>query len=275
MQFKTANVFLIFLISRYRPEAYRPGKKPYLTVPHIKARRRFVRVCLKHPERSKKIVFSDEKVYHSQPKQTNLLIRRRRGPEERFKLANAVRHRTGGPSCNVWYTIGPYGKGTLYCAEHYLDYDFLANKITTSRYRGFDAESYEHLLENHALPELDRRSTAGFYFMQDKASIHKVKTADKKELRIDRLFRDRNCRLLKWPAKSPDLNPIEKVHFLIQRELDLLLATYRPKNKHGLFNLIQRAWKKVPNQKVLNIYNGFLGTCLKVCQANGLNNFAE
>lgn len=171
--------------------------------------------------------------------------------------------------------IGPFGKGTLYCAENYEYFDFRANKIRTGAWRGFDGASYERLLEHHALPELDRRMPQGFYFMQDNASIHKVKTPDKKELVIDRLFRGRNCSLLKWPAKSPDLNPIEKVHFLIQKELDKILARYRPKNKKGLFALIQRAYNRVPNETVLKVYHTFLRTCLKVHEANGLNNFKE
>lgn len=72
-----------------------------------------------------------------------------------------------------------------------------------------------------------------------------------------------------------DLNPIEKCHFLIQIELDKLLAKYRARNKRGLLRLVQRAWKQVPNRVVLKTYYSFLVTCLKAHEAKGLNNFRE
>ena len=260
----------------YFSGAYVPVKKPFLKKHHIKARLKFVRVCLRHPSRTKKIVFSDEKIYHSQPKQTNLMIRRKRGPANRFDPKNIVYHQTGGPSVNVWYSIGPFGKGDLYCAENFELFDFFGCKIGRSPYRGFDSASYLKLLDHHALPELDKRMPNGYYFVQDNASIHAKKSSDKSETLVDRLLAGYpNVRRLNWPSKSPDLNVIENCHVLIQQELNGLLAKYRPKNKKGLLKLVRLAWLKVDNEKVIHVYNSFLGRCEKVYSRKGQNNYRE
>lgn len=220
-------------------------------------------------------MFTDEKLFRGQPANSQVLIRRVKG--ERFLPQNILYEKTGGPTCNVWYSIGPFGKGRIYLAENDRLYDYYGNKLSRAAYQGFDNRSYVNLLDRHALPELNWRmagGSRGYYFMQDNASIHTKQTPDRSERMVDSVFREHGgVRCLKWPAKSPDLNPIENVNSLIQRQLNDLLEKFRPKNKKELFLLIRQAYKKVPNQKVINCYNSFNSRCLKVWELKGRNNY--
>jgi hypothetical protein len=49
-------------------------------------------------------------------------------------------------------------------------------------------------------------------FQQDNASCHYAK-------RVTELFQENNIRAIPWPARSPNLNPIEHVWYLMDREL--------------------------------------------------------
>lgn len=206
------------------------------------------------------------------------MVRRKKGKEHRFAEQNVQFTTTGGPTVNVWYSIGPKGKGRLFLAENHQLYDSFGNKLGRgTAHKGFDSESYCNLLEHHALPSIKRQmGEETWYFVQDNASIHTAKLADKSERKIDRILRMFRVQDVKWPAKSCDLNCIENVHPLIQREMDAYLSGRPdrwPKNKKELFRIVLRSYQKVDNELVKKIYFKFLERCLEVYRLKGRNNF--
>ena len=252
-------------------KAMKPIRKPKLKKHHRKARRQFVRVCLKFAERTKRMVFSDEKLFRSIPMFNKLLVRCR--PKDRYKHSNVLYAGTGGPTVNVWYAISRFGKGPMLIAEHFEQYDHAGHKLTNQKYRGFDNESYCLMLDHHALPQLAKQMNGPYYFQQDNAPHHSKLKPDKSEPTVHPILRQYGAAPIKWPALSPDLNVIENVHTLVQAQLDLLLKKYRPKNKKGLFSLVKMAYSRVDNEKVQNIFNSFLKRCLKVHELKGGNNY--
>lgn len=74
-------------------------------------------------------------------------------------------------------------------------------------------------------------------FMQDGAPIHSPAKKFLKQNKVD---------ILVWPAKSPDLNPIENVWGLMQRLVNKwFFKKGTPKNRTQLFSLCKAAFNIV------------------------------
>lgn len=80
-----------------------------------------------------------------------------------------------------------------------------------------------------------------------------------------------------WPPYSPDLNPVENVWSLINREknkiLDKIKLDEYPKNKKEGLLLIKKAFENVKNEDVINCYNSFKSRMKLVLLHEGDNNF--
>lgn len=85
---------------------------------------------------------------------------------------------------------------------------------------------------------------------------------------------------MKWPAYSPDLNPIENIWFLLDQskneELDRLskLGQPLPCNKKEMFDLLKRYWDALDNDLVIKIVKSFKNRLEKVVINKGKNNFS-
>ncbi|GFW08337.1 transposable element Tc3 transposase [Trichonephila clavipes] len=56
---------------------------------------------------------------------------------------------------------------------------------------------------------------------------------------------------LVWPARSPDLNPIENVWDALRRQV--AGRTYPPTNKNTLIRVLTEEWDKLPQQLLDNV----------------------
>ncbi|GFV82660.1 transposable element Tcb2 transposase [Trichonephila clavipes] len=83
-----------------------------------------------------------------------------------------------------------------------------------------------------------------FVFMDDNATCHRTLAVQ------DCLDSEGNQRLV-WPARSPDLNPIENVWDALGRQV--AGRNYPPTNKNTLIRALTEEWDKLPQQLLDNV----------------------
>ncbi len=79
------------------------------------------------------------------------------------------------------------------------------------------------------------------YFQQDNAPCHKDQIISDWFLEHDNEFT-----LLKWPPQSPDLNPIEHLWDVVEREI--LIMDVQPTNLQQLCDAIMSIWTKISEE---------------------------
>ena len=71
-----------------------------------------------------------------------------------------------------------------------------------------NAAVYKEMPRQHVLPTLRSAANQPAIFMQNNAPCHTAKS-------IKTFFTEENLTVMDWPAKSPDMNPIEDVWKLL------------------------------------------------------------
>lgn len=211
-----------------------PAQQAYLTEAHKQARISF---CEENMGRDwEKVLFSDEKTFRSVSDRKEKVWRPKK---ERYNpdYVRSVK-RSGRITCGVWGFITAGGIGELCEISSHMD-----------------SEEYTHVLEDTLLPSLQSlfgESRSEFLFMQDNAGIHTSKYTKQ-------WFSSHpEIELLKWPALSPDLNPIEnlwgkmtykwKINGLINREVILSEAQKRWDSLIGDTGYIDALYGSMPRR---------------------------
>ncbi|GFY08827.1 transposable element Tcb1 transposase [Trichonephila clavipes] len=83
-----------------------------------------------------------------------------------------------------------------------------------------------------------------FVFMDDKATCHRT-------LAVQDCLDSKGIQRLVWPARSPDLNPIENVWDAFWRQV--AGRNYPPTNKNTLIRALTEEWDKLPQQLLDNV----------------------
>ncbi|GFW08477.1 transposable element Tcb2 transposase [Trichonephila clavipes] len=83
-----------------------------------------------------------------------------------------------------------------------------------------------------------------FVFMDDKATCHRTLT-------VQYCLDSEGIQHLVWPARSPDLNPIENVWDALGRQV--AGRNYPPTNKNTLIRALTEEWDKLPQQLLDNV----------------------
>ncbi|GFW11394.1 transposable element Tc3 transposase [Trichonephila clavipes] len=83
-----------------------------------------------------------------------------------------------------------------------------------------------------------------FVFMDDNATCHRT-------LAVQDCLDSEGIQRLVWPARSPDLNPIENVWDALGRQIDG--RNYPPTNKNTLIRALTEEWDKLPQQLLDNV----------------------
>ena len=109
-----------------------------------------------------------------------------------------------------------------------------------------DADLYITILEDELLQTIDyyNLNHRKVIFQQDNARVHSAK-------KVEDWFKKHKIDVLDWPAKSPDLNPIE----YLQDHLKRVLTKY-PKEAEGINELwehIQIEQNKIPKEVCTNL----------------------
>ncbi|GFW99054.1 transposable element Tcb2 transposase [Trichonephila clavipes] len=83
-----------------------------------------------------------------------------------------------------------------------------------------------------------------FVFMDDNATCHRT-------LAVQDCLDSEGIQRLVWPARSPDLNPIENVWDALGRQVSG--RNYSPTNKNTLIRALTEEWDKLPQQLLDNV----------------------
>ncbi len=119
-----------------------------------------------------------------------------------------------------WHTLGP-----LVPIEHRLN-----------------ATAYLSIVADHVHPFMTTVYTSSDeYFQQDNAPCHKAQIISDWFLEHDNEFT-----LLKWPPQSPDLNPIEHLWDVVEREIRIM--DVQPINLQQLCDAMVSIWTKISEE---------------------------
>ncbi|GFX49270.1 transposable element Tcb2 transposase [Trichonephila clavipes] len=93
-----------------------------------------------------------------------------------------------------------------------------------------------------------------FVFMDDNATCHRT-------LAVQDCLDSEGIQRLVWPARSPDLNPIENVWDALERQV--AGRNYPPTNKNTLIRSLTEEWDKLPQQLLDNVVQSMVrrGEC--------------
>ena len=95
----------------------------------------------------------------------------------------------------IWAAFSAFGKSTLAFVD-----------------RRINSAGYQQILGDHLLPYFRRFRAANLTFMQDNASVH-ASASTKQWLTSNKIP------LMDWPARSPDINPIENLWGSLVRDV--------------------------------------------------------
>ncbi len=107
------------------------------------------------------------------------------------------------------------------------------------------------------------RYTAVGYFQQDNASCHKAQIISEWFLEHDNEFT-----LLKWPPQSPDLNPIEHIWDVVERQIRIM--DVQPTNLQQLCDAIMSIWTKISEECFQQLVESMSRRIKAVLKAKGV-----
>ncbi len=131
----------------------------------------------------------------------------------------------GGGGVMVWGIFSWHTLGLLVPIEH-----------------RWNATAYLSIVVDHVLPFMTTvYSSSDEYFQQDNAPCHKAQIISDWFLEHDNEFT-----LLKWPPQSLDLNPIEHLWDVVEREIRIM--DVQPTNLLQLCDAIMTIWTKISEE---------------------------
>ncbi len=151
----------------------------------------------------------------------------------------------GGNNLMVWGCMGWNGVGKLIEVQ---------GNMNAEQYCEILEEGVEESFESLEMAEEER------YFQQDNDPKHTSRKADE-------WFSDNNITPLKWPAQSPDLNPIEH----LWQHLKARLQQYDtpPKGVHELWERVAKEWNEIPPETCQNLIESMPRRIEAVLEAKG------
>ncbi len=198
----------------------RPHRAPQLSAKNRKRRLHFTQVY----QNCKNVAWSDESRFLLQHSDSRVRIwHKEHESMDPSCLVSKVQAGCGGVivwGIFSWHTLGP-----LVPIEHRLK-----------------ATAYLSIVADHVYPFMTTvYPSSDGYFQQDNAPCYKAQIISDWFLEHDGEFT-----LLKWPPQSPDLNPIEHLWDVVEREIHIMYV--QPTNLQQLCDAIMSIWTKVSEE---------------------------
>ena len=209
------------------------------------------------------VMFTDSKYFHMSPPKGNKIgkawVRKGSIREVRSLRAPAAIHAYAGVTkygCTKLHFV----TGTVGMHSNFVD------PRTRRSYRGVSGPEYQQVLADTFIPEGDRLFAGSMWagrwvLQQDGAPCHRCSSTLK---RLHDLLPGRL--LLRWPANSPDLSPIDHVWAWADARLKRLPV---PQNVEGFMQQLQDVWQQVPPRMCVNLHRGMCDRMHRCVAANG------
>uniref|UniRef100_A0A674EIT7 Tc1-like transposase DDE domain-containing protein n=1 Tax=Salmo trutta TaxID=8032 RepID=A0A674EIT7_SALTR len=224
--------------------ARRPQVGVVLTAQHRAGRLAFAREHQDWQIRHwRPVLFTDESRFTLSTCDRRDRVWRRRG--ERSAACNILQHdRLGGGSVMVWGGISLGGHTALHVLAR--------GSLTAIRYR------------DEILRPLVRPYTGavgpGFLLMQDNARPHVAGVCQQ-------FLQEEGIDAMDWPARSPDLNPIEHIWDIMSRSIHQRHVA--PQIVQELADALVQVWEEIPQETIRHLIRSMPGRCREVIQAPG------
>ncbi|GFT89437.1 transposable element Tcb1 transposase [Trichonephila clavipes] len=159
-------------------------------------------------------------------------------------LNSCVMHRYTDPApvIMVWGDIGYHSRTPLVR---------IVSTLNSQRY-------ISEVLEPVVLPYFQSLATA--IFQQDNARPHVART-------VQRFFVNHQIELLPWPARSPDLSPIENMCSMVDQRLTQITPPAAPPDQ--LWQRVEATWSAVPQEHIQSHFESMLRHVAAVISNNG------
>ena len=123
-----------------------------------------------------------------------------------------------------------------------------------------DSLDYQEVLEAHLVKRGAKLGDRGWIFQQDNASIHSSQSTRNWLAR-------KKIRVLDWPSKSPDLNPVENLWGILVRQVYGHGKQYS--SVAELKAAIQRAWPNISLETLRTLINSMKNRIFQVILGQG------
>ena len=223
--------------------ARRPTIVLPLTLHHRQARRAWSRRHIRWTmQQWRSVMFSDESRFTLDFNDGRVRVWRRRGERHR-NVAMVPHNRYGGGSVMVWAGITMNDRTDLHVCQ---------GNMTGVYYR-------DNIVEPIVVPFAQRHGP-GFVFQDDNARPHRARVV------LDHLQR-RQINNLPWPARSPDLSPIEHLWDILGRRVRGRQVP--PRTLGQLAQALQEEWHQIPQNAIRRLILSMRRRCNACLQAEG------
>ena len=224
--------------------ARRPVVRPPLTPRHRRCRLVFARDYTPFGrQRLRNVLWTDESKFNLDFNDGRRRVWRQRN--ERFRDCCVVEHdRFGGGSVLVWAGISYDGRTDLYVIRN--------GALTGVRYR-------DEILHPIVRPYAGACGP-GFIMMDDNARPHRARV-------VDQYLEQEGIERMDWPARSPDLNPIEHAWDMLKRRISA--RDRQPRIVRELTNMLVDEWLRIPVADIRRLILSFPHRCQEVINARG------
>lgn len=221
--------------------ARRPSRKPFISKKNRIARLAFAKNHLHWGQKEwSKVLWSDESKFNLFSSDGIQYVRRPVGKRNDVKyLVPTVKH--GGGSVMVWGCFSRDGTGPLIHVEGIMN-----------------SQVYTDIVKSNMLPHAKDKMPRGWIFQQDNDPKHR--SAHSKAF-----FQKNRIRDLEWPSQSPDLNPIEHLWEVLDREI----RQQKYPNVRDFFAALKEKWATIPLPVLIKLVDSMHDRCEAVIASKG------